>query len=360
MLTAIIILSALLLAAVVFIVRLTADKASLQARFEAAGTADDRFAAIAAQVMTQSRADLRAETTSQVQSLLDPLRRELDSFSHTVSEKYSREAAERHALREKIDELRELNSAIGTETRRLYNALRGNNREQGQWGELVLQTLLENAGLTEGREFQTQQVSGDRRPDVIVNFPGDGCVIIDSKASMTNYLAYCDAETEEQRAIAAKGHVASVRRHIDELARKNYQELTGAERKLEFVMMFMPNEGAYLAAMQFEPKLWEEAYNKHIIIISPTHLLSVLRLVEQMWRHDAQNKNAMRIAEEAGKMYDKFVGFVDDLNDVEKALAKATATLTAAQRKLDSGTGNLATRAQRLKEMGARTTKSLH
>ncbi len=359
MIAALIIMAVLLLGAVVIIVRLTAEKSSLQARLDASGAADERFRAIATQIMTQSRADMRSETTSQVQTLLDPLRRELDSFSRTVSDKYSREAAERFALREKIDELRDLNTAIGQETRRLYNALRGNNREQGKWGELVLQTLLENAGLTEGREFITQQATGDRRPDVVVNFPGDGCVIIDSKASMSDYLKYCDAETDDERSIAAKGHVASVRRHIDELARKNYQDLTGHDRKLEFVMMFMPNEGAYLAAMQFEPNLWEEAYNKRVIIISPTHLLSVLRLVEQMWRHDAQNKNALRIAEEAGKMYDKFVGFVSDLNDVERALSKATDTLSSARKKLDSGTGNLTTRAQRLREMGARATKSL-
>lgn len=359
MIAAIIVLSVLLLGAIIVIIRLTGSNSALRAKLDLIGSDDQRFQSIASQVMAQSRADIRTETTAQMHTLLDPLRRELDSFSRTVSDKYSREAAERFALREKIDELRELNNSISSETRRLYNALRGNNREQGKWGELVLQTLLENAGLTEGREFLTQKTSGDLRPDVIVNFPGDGCVIIDSKASMSDYLKYCDAETEEQRTIAARGHVASVRRHIDELARKNYQDLIGRERKLEFVMMFMPNEGAYLAAMQFEPSLWEEAYNKRVIIISPTHLLSVLRLVEQMWRHDAQNKNALRIAEEAGKMYDKFVGFVTDLNDVERALTKATETLSCARKKLDTGTGNLTTRAQRLKEMGARATKSL-
>lgn len=359
MIAAIIILSALLSGAIIVIIRLTATNSSLRARLDLIGSDDQRFQTIASQVMAQSRADLRTETTAQMQTLLDPLRRELDSFNRTVSDKYSREAAERFALREKIDELRELNNAIGSETRRLYNALRGNNREQGKWGELVLQSILENAGLTEGREFMTQKASGDLRPDVIVNFPGEGCVIIDSKASMSNYLEYCDAETEEQRTIAARGHVNSVRRHIDELARKKYQDLIGKNRKLEFVMMFMPNEGAYLAAMQFEPNLWEEAYNKRVIIISPTHLLSVLRLVEQMWRHDAQNKNALQIAEEAGKMYDKFVGFVTDLNDVERALTKATDTLAAARKKLDTGTGNLTSRARNLKEMGARATKSL-
>ncbi len=360
MVIALIILGLLLLVAVIVIVRLTGEKSALRARLDSIGTEEERFRSIASQVMTQSRADLRSETTDRVNSLIDPLRRELDSFSRTVSDKYSREAAERFALREKIDELRELNMAVSAETKRLYNALRGNNREQGKWGELVLQTLLENAGLTEGREFLTQHVSGDRRPDVVVNFPGNGCVVIDSKASMTDYMAFCDAETDDQRKIAAKGHVASVRRHIDELARKNYQDLTGKERRLEFVMMFMPNEGAYLAAMQFEPTLWEEAYNKHVIIISPTHLLSVLRLVEQMWRHDAQNKNAIQIAEEAGRMLDKFAGFVADLTDAENALSKAADKLTAAHRKLDSGPGNLTSRALKLKEMGAKATKNLN
>ncbi|MBD5360163.1 MAG: DNA recombination protein RmuC [Bacteroides sp.] len=357
MIAGIIILSLLLLGAIIYIMRLTAEKASLQARIESSEQNEEKFQSIAGEIMNRQRADLRSETSAQMQMLLEPLRREMDTFSRTVSEKYSREASERFALREKVDELRELNMAIGQETRRLYNALRGNNKEQGKWGELVLQTILENAGLTEGREFVTQQVAGDLRPDVVVNFPGAGCVVIDSKTSMTSYMAYCDAETEEQRQIAAKGHVASVRRHIDELARKNYQAITGRDKRLEFVMMFMPNEGAYLAAMQFEPGLWEEAYRKQVIIISPTHLLSVLRLVQQMWRHDAQNKNALAIAEEAGKMYDKFIGFVDNLSDVEKKLAQASEALSRAQRQLDSGPGNLASKALKLKEMGAKTSK---
>lgn len=357
MIIGIVILSLLLSGTIIYIMRLTTDKAKLQAHIEALDENEKRFQAIAGEIMNRQRADMRSETTSQMQMLLDPLRRELDTFSRSVSEKYSREASERFALREKVDELRELNMTIGQETRRLYNALRGNNKEQGNWGELVLQTILENAGLTEGREFVTQQATGDLRPDVVVNFPGAGCVVIDSKASMTSYMAYCEAETDEQRRIAAKGHVASVRRHIEELARKNYQAVTGRDKRLEFVMMFMPNEGAYLAAMQFEPELWEEAYRKQVIIISPTHLLSVLRLVQQMWRHDAQNKNALAIAEEAGKMYDKFIGFVENLSDVEKKLSQASDALNRAQRQLDSGPGNLASKALKLKEMGAKTTK---
>lgn len=337
------------------------EASHLRAETERLRADDERFRTIAAQVLNQSRAEMRTETTGQVQTLLEPLRRELDSFSKTVSEKYSREASERHALREKIDELRLLNNAIGTEARRLSDALRGNNKMQGQWGELVLQTLLENAGLTEGREFMTQQtVDGGKRPDVVVNFPGSGCVVIDSKASMTGYMNFVDAETDDQRRAAATAHVASVRRHIDELARKNYQDFVGKERKLEFVMMFMPNEGAYLAAMQMEPNLWQEAYNKRVIIISPTHLLSILRLVEQMWRHDAQNRNALVIAEEAGKMYDKFVGFVNDLQNVETAINKASATITEAKKKLSTGPGNLTRRADNLRTLGAKTTKQLN
>jgi DNA recombination protein RmuC len=374
---AIIILILLLAAAAAWIVRLTERAASLQAQLQSAQTEvtrlrsdDERFRAIATGVLADSQRALRQDSSAQMQELLKPLREGLDAFSRTVDEKYSREAAERFALREKIDELRALNDALGHEARQLSQALRGDSKVQGDWGEMILQTLLEKAGFVEGREFTVQQTRDEQgrvitneqgarlRPDVVVNFPGKSCVVIDSKASLTAYVNYINADTPEAQQVAGRAHVASVRRHVDELARKRYQDYIG-DRRLDFVMMFIPNEGAYIAAMQLEPDLWQEAYDRQVLIISPTHLFSVLRLVEQMWRHDAQTRNAVEIAVEAGKMYDKFAGFVADMQNVEKNLGRATDAYGEAMRKLSSGTGNLLTRAQRLRELGAKTSKEL-
>jgi DNA recombination protein RmuC len=374
---AIILLILLLAAAVVWIVRLTGRAASLQAQLQSAQTEasrlrtdDERFRTIATGVLADSQRTMRRDSSAQMQELLKPLREGLDAFSRTIDEKYSREAAERFALREKIDELRALNDALGHEARQLSQALRGDSKVQGDWGEMILQTLLEKAGFVEGREFTVQQTRDEQgrvitnehgarlRPDVVVNFPGKSCVVIDSKASLTAYVNYINADTPEAQQVAGRAHVASVRRHVDELSRKRYQDYIG-DRRLDFVMMFIPNEGAYIAAMQLEPDLWQEAYDLQVLIISPTHLFSVLRLVEQMWRHDAQTRNAVEIAVEAGKMYDKFAGFVADMQNVEKNLGRATDAYGEAMRKLSSGTGNLLTRAQRLRELGAKTSKEL-
>lgn len=341
----------LLAVAVICIVRLVAERASLRASLEALSLAETQRQSLA------ETADRHA--SGQMQAMIEPLRRQLETFSSVLSEKYAREASERHALSGKIDELRHINAIAAEESRRLSDALRGNNRVQGQWGELILQNMLEDAGLHEGREFFTQQTQNGMRPDVVVNMPGDASVVIDSKTSLTAYLNFLEADSEEAKQVAAKAHLASVRAHIDELHRKNYQDAIGRSRRLEFVLMFMPNEGAFLAAMQMEPRLWEEAYSKRVIIISPTHLLSVLRLIEQMWRHDAQDRNALEIAREAGLMYDKFVGFCHDLEEAEKAVAKASATLSAARGKLRDGRGNLIDKAEKLRLMGAKTAKRL-
>lgn len=367
MIVIIVLLVALLVAAAVWIVRLHGERAGVNARLEMTQAElervradEERFRSVATDVMARTRGEMRSETSEQMQNLLDPLKQTLSDFQRMVDSKYTQEAVQRQVLREKIDELRLMNDSMATEARRLTDALRGNNKQQGNWGEMVLQSMLENAGLREGEQFVTQQrLEGGKQPDVMVLFPGDGCVVIDSKASLTAYMNYLEAETDEARRVAGKAHVASVRKHIDELHSKNYQDLTGHERRLEFVMMFMPNEGAYMAAMQLEPNLWQEAYDKRVVIISPTHLLSVLKLVEQMWRHDAQTRNAMAIAKEAGDMYDKFVGFVDELQKVETCLARATESIETAKKRLSTGKGNLMTRAERLRELGAKTTKRL-
>lgn len=329
------------------------ENAALSARND-----DDRFRNLANEILTDSRRQLNDESGRMLEEILKPLKANIDSFNRTIDEKYSREASERHTLASKIDELRQLNDIIGQDARELAAALRGNNRVQGEWGETVLKTLLEKAGFVEGREFSVQPTVDGLRPDVVVRFPGDSCVVIDSKVSLTAYVNWANAESRHDRDVAGRAHIASVRAHIQELARKNYQDYIGTNR-LDFALMFIPNEAAYLAAMQIEPGLWQEAFDRRILIISPTHLLSVLKLVQQMWRHDAREHNAAAIAEEAGKMYDKFAGFVSDLHKIEQQINQAAKSVDEAFTKLSTGKGNLLRRADNLRQMGAKNTRSI-
>lgn len=364
MIAAIIILGAALLAVAVYAATLRTRLQSAQKEASRLRADDDRFRALAARVLDDSRQSLTRDSARQVASLLTPLRQDIEAFSRSIDEKLHREASERGALREKIEELHRLNLTLGQEARQLADALRGNSKVQGDWGEMILRRLLEQAGFAEGREFEVQKNVKDEsgsnfRPDVVVNLPDRACVVIDSKASLTAYVNLCAAETEDERRTAGAAHVASVRAHVKELAAKSYQDFVGSERRLDFVMMFIPNEGAYIAAMQLAPELWQEAYDRRVLIISPTHLFSVLRLVQQMWSHDAQTRNALDIAENAGRMYDKFVGFLDDMAAVKKSLDNASAAHSAAMNKLSEGKGNLLKRAEDLKALGAKTRKQL-
>lgn len=368
---AIIILGCALLGVAVYAATLRVRLQSAKADVERAANevnrlnADDhRFRALASQVLEDSRRNLSRDTAEQMASLLLPLRHDIAEFNRTIDEKYSREASERGALREKIEELHRLNITLGQEAKQLADALKGNSKVQGDWGEMILSRLLEQAGFTEGREFEVQKNIKDEsgsnlRPDVVVHYPNRGCLVIDSKVSLTAYVNLCGAETEEARQAAGAAHIASVRAHVKELAVKKYQDLVGADRKLDFVMMFVPNEGAYISAMQLAPDLWQDAYDKRVLIISPTHLFSVLKLIQQMWQHDDQTKNATKIAEEAGKMYDKFAGFLTDMAVVETKLNQALEAHGAAMKKLSDGTGNLIKRAEDLRKLGAKVNKSL-
>lgn len=319
---------------------------------------DEHFKNIANEMLDGATSKLRLESGRQLEEILSPLRANIESFNRTIDEKYSREASERHTLGVKIDELRRLNDLIGREAGELAKALRGNNRIQGEWGEMILESLLEKAGFVEGREFVVQQTTDGLRPDVVIYMPGENCVVVDSKVSLTAYVNWANADSCHDRQTAGKAHVASVRAHVQELSRKNYQDYIGQNR-LDFAMMFIPNEAAYLAAMQIEPELWQEAFNKRVLIISPTHLLSVLKLIQQLWRHESRERNAVAIADEAGKMYDKFASFVEDLQKIERAVNQASAVCEQAYTKLSSGTGNLLRRAEKLREMGAKATKNL-
>ncbi len=364
MIIAVIILGCALLAVAVYAATLRARLQNARQDSERLRSDDERFRSLAVQVLEDSRRNLSRDTTEQMASLLSPLRHDIAAFNRSIDEKYSREASERGALREKIDELHRLNITLGQEAKQLADALKGNSKVQGDWGEMILSRLLEQAGFTEGREFEVQKnvkdaAGSNYRPDIVVHYPNRGCVVIDSKVSLTAYVNLCGAETEDARRAAGTAHVSSVRAHVKELAAKKYQDIVGNDHKLDFVMMFIPNEGAYISAMQLAPELWQEAYDRRVLIISPTHLFSVLKLIQQMWQHDDQTKNATKIAEEAGKMYDKFVGFLTDMAAVESRLNQALDAHGAAMKKLSDGTGNLIKRAEDLRKLGAKARNEI-
>ena len=301
--------------------------------------------------------------------ILRPLKQDIERLNRELTERAIKEGEQHASLKEQIAMLDNLNRQISTDANNLVKALKGNSKMQGDWGEMILEQILESSGLIRGEQFEVQVTkdengntltndSGNRlRPDVVVKFPDSKKLVIDSKVSITNYVEYVNSDDRDVQDRALAAHLASVKKHVDELSSKRYQSFV--KDAGDFVLMFVPNEGAYLTAMQADHNLWDYAYNKHVVIISPTHLISVLKLVSQLWRHDSQTKNAIAIAEASGKLYDKFVGFMADMAAIEKALSNAGDAYSKAMNKLSTGNGNLVRSVEKLKEMGAKATKQL-
>lgn len=351
---------------------LRVDCARLEERLEQAtarqaqlaAESEERFRSLANKVLMESATTLQRQNSVGIAEALRPVKENFELFRRSFSERTERDAAERMAFSERLRDLMELNATVGRETRRLTDALKGNSRAQGDWGEMILQTILEHCGLQEGREFVTQaSVTGadgsPLRPDVVINYTDGRKIVVDSKVSIQSYLRMVESDSEEGRRTFGREHVVSVRKHIAELRGKNYQELVG-QAQVEFVLMFIPHEGAYLSAMQLGgDDLWQTAYAANVLIVSPTHLMSVVRLVEQMWRRDRQERNAQEIARQAGAMLDKLRGFLDDMDRIDKSLNDARNSWNDAFSKLTSGNGNLIGRAKRLGELGAKAKKAL-
>lgn len=337
---------------------------------ELVAQSETRFRLLANELFKSHADEMTRTSESNIGRLLTPLKDDIERFRHDVTSFYGKEAAERLSLQERIRELIEANNSIGREARELSNALRANSKVQGDWGEVVLERILENSGLRRDQEFlvQTQTDIDGRvlrdeegnalRPDVVVKYPGGRVMIIDSKVSLTAFVEYVNCEDDSERAHYGKLHLSSVVKHINELSAKNYQDYVGRER-LDFVMMFIPNESAYAAAMTLDPALWQKAYDKRVLMVSPTQLVASLKIVHQLWVQDRQTKNAIDIAERSGAMYDKFVGFVADMERIEKALDSTHAAYDSAMKKLRDGTGSLIVRAEKLRELGIKATKRM-
>lgn len=329
-----------------------------------------RFKILANEILSTNSRIFKEQNESRLTEILTPLKENIEAFKKAVNDSYTTEARERFSLQEKIKELIELNQSIGKEAKELTTALKGNSKIQGDWGEMILENILEKSGLQKGREYQVQQTTDEHgnvirnengdalRPDVVINYPGGRCVVIDSKVSLNAYVNYVNADTPEEQEIHAKQHLQSVRKHIGELRQRKYQDYIG-QGKTDFVMMFIPNEAAFLTAMQLDNKLWQEAYDVRVLLVSPTQLISALRLVAQLWSHDRQTRNAIEIANAGGRMYDKFVGFIDDMRKIEKTINLTHDAFNSAMTKLSEGRGNLVSHAEKMRTLGAKATKAL-
>lgn len=330
---------------------------------EAREQLNTEFKNLANEIFEKKQQTFRKESREQLTGLLDPLSHRIKDFEKRVEESYNREAKERFSLAKEVKNLQELNARISVDAVNLTNALKGQSKAQGSWGEVVLERLLEKSGLEKGREYEIQvSLTGEdgRRlqPDVIVRLPEGKDVVIDSKVSLTAYERYCTEQEEDARRQALKDHVQSLRGHVRDLGSKDYQKLS-ALRTLDFVLLFIPVEGAFALAVQEDGEIFSQAFDQNIVIVSPSTLLATLRTIQNIWRFEQQNRNAREIAEKAGGLYDKFVNFVKDLEEIGKRLGLVQKSWDSAHNKLVSGRGSLVNRAQMVKDLGARVSKNL-
>ena len=323
----------------------------------------EAFENIANKIFDDKSKKLVDNNKESLSTVLNPLQDKIRQFEKRVEDTYDKESKERFSLAKEIKQLQEMNAQISEDAVNLTNALKGDNKAQGNWGEMILETLLENSGLVKGREYEVQvslqsTEGGKFQPDVVVHLPESRDIIIDSKVSLKAWDAYCSADDADEKAGFLKQHVQSVRSHVKGLSGKDYQNLAGIST-LDYVLLFMPIDAAYSVAIQNDPGLSQYAFEKNIVFVSPTMLLTTLKLAQNLWRLDQQNRNAVEIAEKAGALYDKFVNFITDLEDVGARIDSSKKSYDKAHNKLQSGTGNLIRRVEDLKTLGAKTSKKL-
>jgi DNA recombination protein RmuC len=295
--------------------------------------------------------------------ILNPLQEKIQLFEKKVEDTHKESIDYHAALRQQILGLREMNDKMSKETVNLTKALKGDSKMQGNWGELVLERVLEKSGLEKGREYEVQQSftteEGNRvMPDVIINLPDGKKMVVDSKVSLTAYERFVNEEDDDLKAGILKEHVTSVKRHVDQLSDKNYQDIYQMESP-DFVLLFIPIEPAFALALNEDNTLYNKAFEKNIVIVTPSTLLATLRTIDSMWANQKQQENAMEIARQAGALYDKFEGFVSDLIKIGKKMDEAKSEYGNAMNKLVEGKGNLVRSAEKLRKMGAKAKKAL-
>lgn len=322
-----------------------------------------QFENIANKIFSEKTASFTQQNKTGLDGLLTPLKEQLSSFSKQVNDVYTTEAKERHALKSEILGLKELNVQMGLEANALTKALKGDNKKQGTWGEVVLERVLQSSGLREGHEYETQlhlknQDGKAYKPDVVIHLPQGKDVVVDSKMVLVAYERFHNAQTEGEQSAALKSHIDAIKNHVKELSAKDYQMLHGIT-SLDYVLMFIPVEPAFNAALEYEPTLVQFALEKNIMLVSPNNLIVALRTINNMWRMEYQNRNAQDIADKAGSIYDKLVGFVDDMTKVGINLERAESSYDDAMKKLSEGRGNLVKKAEEMKSLNIKVKKSL-
>lgn len=338
-------------------------EAQLKLLQDAKQTLGQEFENLANRIFEDKQAKFSLQNKEALEVTLSPLRRDIGDFRKQVENAYDKENADRNKLAGQISELQKQTLQISADAVSLANALRGDNKAQGNWGEFVLEKLLEDSGLTNGREYDTQVALKDdngkrRNPDVIVHLPEGRDIVIDAKVSLVDYERYFHAEDEETKAQCLRQHLSSLRAHVKGLSGKDYESLEGVN-SLDFVLIFVPVEAAFMVALDHDPEMMRDAYDRGIILVSPSTLMVTLRTIKNLWRYADQNRNAQLIADKAGALYDQFVLYVEALDDVGRHLDKSKDAWDTARKRLTGGRGNLVRRTEELKKLGAKTKKSL-
>lgn len=322
-----------------------------------------KFQNIANKILKQNSQDFADSNEKRLKEILSPLKEKISSFEEKVEKKYLDETKERSSLKQQIEELTKLNQSISEEAHNLTKALKGDNKTQGNWGEFILEKVLENSGLIKGEEYKTQEATTNEegrrlQPDVVIMLPENKHIIVDSKVSLIAYEGYVNSEDETERDQHLKNHIISVKTHIKSLSEKNYQ--TGDNfNSPDFVLLFIPIESSFSLALQADNELYSYAWDRKVVIVSPSTLLATLRTVSSLWKQEKQTKNALEIARQAGNLYDKFVGFLEDMDQINKSIKGAQRSYDQAINKLSTGSGNLIGRTQKIKELGIKTTKNI-
>ncbi|HBI08310.1 MAG TPA: DNA recombination protein RmuC [Erwinia persicina] len=323
-----------------------------------------QFENLANRIFENSGRRVDEQNRQSLHGLITPLREQLEGFRRQVQEGFGQEARERHTLAHEIRNLQQLNAQMAQEAINLTKALKGDNKTQGNWGEVILSRVLEASGLREGHEYETQvniqlEQKGRMQPDVIVRLPQGKDVVIDAKMTLVAYERYFNGEDDAARELAISEHIAAIRGHLRLLSRKDYQQLPGL-RSLDYVLMFIPVEPAFLLAIDRQPELINEALNQNIMLVSPTTLLVALRTINNLWRYEHQSRHAQRIADRAARLYDKMRLFVDDMSAIGQNLDKAQDSYRQAMKKLSEGRGNLIAQTEGFRQMGVEVKRPIN
>ncbi|AQX87004.1 DNA recombination protein RmuC [Elizabethkingia bruuniana] len=329
-----------------------------------------QFENLANKILEEKTEKFTTLNQNNLKTILEPFQEKIADLKNRVNEAYEKENKERFSLAEKVRELAELNQQISEDAKKLTRALKGESKTQGNWGEMILESILEKSGLVKGREYYLEhelrdennkaiysEFSGKKmRPDAVIKYPDERNVIIDSKVSLTAFTELVDETDPEIYAIKLNQHLASIKNHIQQLSQKAYDDYG---KSLDFVMMFIPSEPAYIAAMQADQNLWNYAYERRILLLNPSNLITSLKLIADLWKREYQNRNTMEIADRGAKLYDKFVGFVENLEKVGKGLDQARNAYTDAYKQLSTGNDNLVIQTQKLRALGIKSKKEL-